>query len=171
MLDFRINEYDRDAALEYAHKWAYDRNPGYYDFSHIGGDCTNFASQVLYAGSGVMNFTPVYGWYYISLNNRTPSWTGVEFLFNYLIREKGAGPAARQVPVNQIIPGDLIQLSFNEEMIFGHTLVVVKAGTPADYSNILIATHTYDRDYYPLANYYWRHIRFMHIYGVIVQRF
>lgn len=28
------------------------RSPAYYDFSRIGGDCTNFASQGLYAGAG-----------------------------------------------------------------------------------------------------------------------
>lgn len=49
--------YDRKAAVEYARKWAYGRNPAYYDFSRLGGDCTNYASQCLYAGSDVMNYT------------------------------------------------------------------------------------------------------------------
>ena len=51
--------YDREAAVEYANKWAYGRNPRFYDFSQLGGDCTNFASQCIYAGSGIMNYTPV----------------------------------------------------------------------------------------------------------------
>ncbi len=42
----------------YAHLWAYGRNPRYYDYEGIGGDCTNFASQCIYAGAGVMNDTP-----------------------------------------------------------------------------------------------------------------
>ena len=54
--------YDRRAAVAYAHQWAYGRNPDFYDYEEIGGDCTNFASQCLYAGTGVMNFDPVYGW-------------------------------------------------------------------------------------------------------------
>ena len=70
-------QYDRNAAVNYAKNWAYRRNPQYFDFSDIGGDCTNFASQCLYAGAGIMNYTPVFGWFYISTNNRTPSWTGV----------------------------------------------------------------------------------------------
>ena len=57
--------YDRDAAVAYARRWALSRNPLYYDFEDIGGDCTNFASQCLFAGAGVMNFTPVTGWYYV----------------------------------------------------------------------------------------------------------
>ena len=41
--------YDRAAAVRYAHLWAYGRNPRYYDYESIGGDCTNFASQCIYA--------------------------------------------------------------------------------------------------------------------------
>ena len=59
--------YDRNAVVLYAHQWAYGRNPAFYDYEHLGGDCTNFASQCVFAGSGVMNFTPTFGWYYICL--------------------------------------------------------------------------------------------------------
>ena len=58
-----ISEYNRNAAYEYARKWAFKRNPAYYDFSEIGGDCTNFASQCIYAGAGVMNYTPTFGFF------------------------------------------------------------------------------------------------------------
>ena len=71
--------YDRKAAVEYARKWAYGRNPAYYDFSRLGGDCTNFASQCVYAGSDVMNYTPVVGWYYIGADNRTASNISIAF--------------------------------------------------------------------------------------------
>ena len=53
--------YNRAAAVAYAEKWAFSRNPEYYDFHGIGGDCTNFVSQCIYAGCGVMNYTPEYG--------------------------------------------------------------------------------------------------------------
>mgnify|MGYP003305005500 CR=1 FL=1 len=47
--------YDRDAVVNYARKWAMDRNPAYYDFEEIGGDCTNFASIFILAScSGVI---------------------------------------------------------------------------------------------------------------------
>ena len=29
--------YDRKAALRYAHKWAFGRNPAYYDYEELGG--------------------------------------------------------------------------------------------------------------------------------------
>ena len=82
-----ILPYDRGAAVRYAHRWAYDRNPAYYDFSELGGDCTNFASQCLYAGSGVMDHTPTFGWYYISGNQKSPSWSGVPYFYNFLTRK------------------------------------------------------------------------------------
>ena len=53
-----IIPYDREAAVRYAHRWAYGRNPRFYNFDELGGDCTNFASQYLYAGTGIMNYTP-----------------------------------------------------------------------------------------------------------------
>ena len=59
----RIIPYDRQAAASYAKEWAFGRNPKYYNFNNLGGDCTNFASQCIYAGAGVMNFTPTFGWY------------------------------------------------------------------------------------------------------------
>ena len=76
--------YNREKVIEYAKKWAYDRNPQYYDFDNVGGDCTSFASQCIYAGVKVMNYSKQNGWYYISGNNKSPSWSGVEFLYNFL---------------------------------------------------------------------------------------
>lgn len=157
--------YDRDKAVAYAHKWAFKRNPAYLDFENLGGDCTNFASQVIYAGSRIMNFTPVYGWYYISSYYRTASWTGVEYLYNFLVNNEGDGPFAEEVSVEDILPGDIIQLSFGGE-IFEHSPVVVRTGYPVSLNNILIAAHTYNQDNYPITNYNYSKIRFIHIIGV-----
>ena len=160
-----IIPYDRTDAVNYAHEWAFKRNPKYLDFSNIGGDCTNFCSQCLYAGSKVMNYKPTFGWYYRSSKDRTPSWTGVQYLYNFLVSNKGAGPYAREVPPHKIKQGDIIQLSFDGK-VFKHSLVTVKTGAIPNIYNIQIATHTYDRDYYHLSNYTFKKIRFLHIEGV-----
>ncbi len=47
--------YNRQAAVEYAEKWAFKRNPAYLNFDSLGGDCTNYASQCIFAGAKVMN--------------------------------------------------------------------------------------------------------------------
>ena len=158
--------YDRRAAVLYAHRWAYGRNPAFYDYENLGGDCTNFASQCIYAGSGIMNFTPTFGWYYIDANQKAPAWTGVPYLYNFLTREEQtAGPAARPCELADLHPGDLIQLSFNGTD-FRHSPVVVSVGHPAAPENVLIAAHSYDADDRPLSTYDYREIRFLTIFGV-----
>ena len=159
--------YDRAAAVRYAHTWAYGRNPAFYDYEKIGGDCTNFASQCVYAGSGIMNYTPTFGWYYINANNKAPAWTGVEFFYNFMTRkEESAGPVAVEAAIAQIQPGDVIQLSFDGEG-FQHTPVVVgiRRG-PTQPSDILVAAHSYDADNRPLDTYSYKGIRFLHFVGV-----
>ena len=163
-----LRPYDRQAAVEYAHRWAYFRNPNYYNFDELGGDCTNFASQCLYAGAGVMNFIPTFGWYYVNVNNRAPAWTGVEYFYRFMTRGEGTvGPVAEDVPISQILPGDVVQLSFSGES-WNHSPVVVAllrqpALQPAD---VLIAAHSYDADNRPLNTYDYKAIRFLHFIGV-----
>ena len=165
-MPIELAPYNRIAAVLYAHRWAYGRNPQFYDYETIGGDCTNFASQCLYAGGGIMNFTPDLGWYYIDSNNKAPAWTGVPYLYNFLTRrERSAGPVARPCDMEDVRPGDVIQLSFDGES-FRHTPVVVAQGPPASSENILIAAHTYDADHRPLSTYEYKDIRFLKIYGV-----
>ena len=150
MYNMEIKQYDRQAAVEYAKKWAFRRNPAYYNFNNLGGDCTNFASQCVFAGSGVMNYTPVYGWYYVSANNRTASWTGVEYFYNFLTgNNEGIGD------------GDIIQLG-RANGDFYHSPVVVgfSGGTP------LIAAHSYDAYNRPLTSYRFERVRYIHILGV-----
>lgn len=144
--------YNRDKAVAYAKQWAYSRNPEFYDFQELGGDCTNFASQVIYAGCGVMNYTPIYGWYYISLNNRSPSWTGVNQLYTFLTTNTAEGPRGKVVDLSEIENGDIIQLDFNGDSSFDHTPVVVDAGAGTP-ETILVAAHTNDAAWRPLSSY------------------
>lgn len=161
----RFSLYDRRAAVLYAHRWAYGRNPAFYDYEHLGGDCTNFASQCIYAGSGVMNYTPTYGWYYISVNNRAPAWTGVDELYRFLTTNRGAGPRAVVTDLSQIRDGDIIQLQFSQKTRFDHSPVVVDAGNGTPNS-ILVAAHSYDADCRPLSSYKYINIRPLHITNV-----
>ncbi len=155
--------YDRKKAVDYAHEHVFQPNPAFYDFSQLGGDCTNFASQCLYAGGGVMNFTPVFGWYYISLQNRAPAWTGVQFLYNFLMSNEGPGPYAEEVKIGDLLPGDLVQLSFNGEY-FQHTPVVVRAGNRPD--RLLLTARSVNSDNRPLSTYPYQLVRYIHIIDV-----
>ena len=161
----QVLPYNRENAVAYAHQWAFGRNPRYDDFEALGGDCTNFISQCLLAGGGRMNFEPVYGWYYVNLNRRSASWTGVEYLYNFLTRTKATtGPFVTKTEISEMVPGDIIQLRF-DGAAFTHSLLVVAVSEPVP-SGILISTHTYDSDIRALDTYYYTEARFLHIEGV-----
>lgn len=159
----RTIPYNRAAAVAYAERWALSRNPAYYDFENLGGDCTNFASQCIYAGCGVMNYTPVTGWYYITANNRTASWTGVEYLYRFLVNNQSVGPFARVVPYTEVQPGDVVQLG-NEGGHFYHSPVVVGV----IQNEIYVAAHTFDALWRPLSTYSFARLRCLHIEGARV---
>lgn len=160
-------EYDRETAVAYAKEWAYRRNPHYYDFSKIGGDCTNFVSQCIYAGGGVMNPVPTFGWYYYNLQNRAPAWTSVRYLHQFLTSNRGIGPYAEQVPAEKLLIGDLVQIRFLGAEDFGHTPIIVAITGKPLLENILVAAHSIDTDDRPLSSYLGvAEYRFLHILGI-----
>ncbi|MBQ6206461.1 MAG: amidase domain-containing protein [Oscillospiraceae bacterium] len=164
----RNGAYERGKAVAYAHKWAFGRNPAYYNFEGIGGDCTNFASQCVHAGGGVMNFTPTFGWYYVSAARRAPAWTGVIYFWNFLTRAgRSVGPVGKPCGLAELEPGDIIQLSF-DGATYQHNPIVVSVGRPAAPDNILVAAHTDDADNRPLSTYSFEKMRCLHITGVVL---
>ncbi len=152
--------YNRTMACAYAERWALARNPDYSSFDGMGGDCTNFVSQCLFAGCGVMNYTPETGWYFISLNDRAPAWTGVNPLYRFLTTNRGAGPYARPAPLSELLPGDIIQLG-NGSGSYYHSLLVLEASPYRVY----IAAHSQDALWRPLDSYRYRTLRCLHILG------
>ena len=156
----KTKQYNRNKAVTYAEKWAGARNPNYYNYEYLGGDCTNFISQCIFAGTGIMNYNKSNGWYYISANDKSHSWTGVEFLYNFLINNKSVGPFGKDVTRNEINIGDVIQLSFDGKK-FGHTLIVVNKIN----DKIYIATHTFDCYNRELDTYSYVKARFIKIEG------
>ena len=157
--------YDRENAVKYAQKWAYKRNPVYFDFENFGGDCTNFVSQCIYAGSGVMNYTPVFGWYYNSSYSRSPSWSGAEYLYNFLTTNKSVGPYAIDTQISNIEIGDVIQFGDENFKFYHSVLVTAIVGFPS-VETIYISTHSYDANLRALNTYIYENIRYIHIKGV-----
>ena len=154
-------EYLRNNAVEYARRWAFGRNPLFENYSGIGGDCTSFVSQSIYAGSCVMNYTPTFGWYYVSPTDRAPAWTGVEFLYNFLTQNEGVGPYGRETNAGGLVLGDVIQLG-NERGAWYHSLLVVGFSR----RSYLVAAHSDDSFERPLSTYNYYMARFIHIEGV-----
>ena len=164
----RVIEYDRNAAVAYARRWAFARNSDYFNFDMLGGDCTNFASQCLFAGVGVMNYAPDIGWFYRSIYDRAAAWTGVEYFYNFLIRNRegvgnGAGPFAEEVELDRLKIGDFVQFG-RATGDFYHTPIVVgfSGNTP------LLAAHTKDAFGRSIQSYSFEKARGIRILGARV---
>lgn len=153
--------YQREQALMYAERYAFSQNPVFGNFVGIGGNCTNFVSQCIYAGSCVMNYKATFGWYYISLNERAPAWTGVEFFYNFITQNKDVGPYGREASSDELEIGDVIQLGRTGEGYY-HTLLVVGF----DGEDILVAAQTDNAFARPLSSYTNDYARYIKILGV-----
>lgn len=160
--------YDRERAVAYATRWARGRNPLFYNFTGVGGDCTNFVSQSVLAGSCVMNFTPDFGWYYRSAENRAPAFTGVEYFWDFFTgapafaaANGGIGPFGREVERNEVDLGDVVQLG-DRTGDFYHTLII----TAIMGEEIFVSAHSNDVYNRPLSAYDAPLARFLHIEGV-----
>lgn len=155
-----MSYFNRQNVITYAHKWAMARNPAYYSFDKIGGDCTNFVSQAIFAGCGKMNYEKMFGWYYIDLNERSPSWTGVGFLYKFLLNNKSSGPYGAEADCDSVEVGDIVQLDFGAG--FAHSAVIVYKKD----QEIRVAAHSFDCDNKLLSDYSYSNVRFIHIEGV-----
>lgn len=147
--------YNRERAVEYAKRWALSRNPLFVDFTGIGGNCTNFVSQAIYAGLCVMNDTPDFGWYYIDASDRAPAWSGVDYFYDYFTGNPeftqangGVGPFGAEVPEQEAMLGDAVQLA-REDGTYYHTLVI----TGFDGDEILVSAQSNDALDRPLSSY------------------
>ncbi|MDR0397479.1 MAG: amidase domain-containing protein [Oscillospiraceae bacterium] len=160
--------YDRESAVRYARRWALSRNPEYASFDKLGGDCTNFASQCVFSGSGIMNYTPDVGWFYKSILNRSAPWSGVLYLYQFLTNNQGPGPYGRNMPLFMAKPGDIIQLNIDGER-FEHSTVVVSTGKQPAPDSIIVAAHSKDTDGKKLSEYEYAALRLIHIEGVRTQ--
>ena len=109
-----------------------------------------------------MNYTPVTGWYYHSVSDRSAAWTGVEYLYKFLTNNRSVGPFAKLANKNEIMVGDIVQLGRNDSNFY-HSPVVT-AVTPT----ILVAAHSFDTLDRPLDSYIYDRIRYIHIEGVRV---
>ena len=155
--------YNKQKTIEYATFWWNKRNPNFYNFDTLGGDCTNFISQCLLAGGIEMNTSKNSGWHYYSLTNRTPSWTGVEEFFNFSVNNKTSfGPKIKVVTISEVEVGDIVQLMQNKTR-FNHNLLITKIDGINNLTNIKVTCHTNDALNKSLADYFFKKIRFLKI--------
>lgn len=160
--------YQRERAVEYARRWALSRNPLFTDFTGRGGNCTNFVSQCILAGSCVMNRTPDFGWYFASEADRAPAWSSVEYFYDFMtgtpafaMRNGGVGPYAVEVPMGRVLPGDAVQYA-DAEGDWYHTVIVSKV----ENGEIYVCAHSDDSLDRPISSYNFAKARYLQIQGV-----
>jgi hypothetical protein len=160
-------EYNRAGAVAYARRWALERNPLFINFAGRGGDCTNFVSQCIYAGTCQMNFTTDFGWYYVTELDRAPAWSSVEFFYDFMTGDPaftssngGIGPYGMEVDSTRAVEGDVVQLA-DEDGDFYHTLII----SGFSEGQTLVCAHTNDALDKPLSSYNFSSLRYIHIEG------
>lgn len=148
--------YNREAAVAYADRYCGVAVPGtsgrynqrYRDFTFLGGDCTNFVSQVLADGqAGGLPTHP--GWSYRN-GNPTPAWVQADAFVRHMlqtgrVRCLHRGTIAEVEPsLDRLLPGDLIAVE--EKGTIEHLMVVVGK----DHRGIpLVDSHSADRYHVP----------------------
>ena len=83
-----FRRFNSNNAIAYARKYALEYNSNYIDFNDMGGDCTNFISQCLYAGGIPLSST------WTPYSN---TWLRVNELRNYLINNGYANRQAQKL--------------------------------------------------------------------------
>ncbi len=118
-----------------------------------------------------MDFTPDFGWYYRSSDDRAPAWTSVAFFYDFLTEQPlfasenaGIGPFGHEARARELEVGDFIQLA-DEAGDYYHTLII----TGFEPNDILVCAHTDDALNRRLSTYNYASLRFIHIDGVRVE--
>lgn len=133
-LDFNIDE-----ACTYAETYALNPNPNYKSFEGIGGDCTNFISQILYAGG----FKKTQTW-----KPYTNAWIRVEDIYSYLTSHKLGDKLPDDTYLDR---GCLIQFYIPAIGKFFHNGFITYK---LENNDCLYCCHSYNKLNYPLSEIY-----------------
>jgi len=157
--------YDRQAALSYMTTYCAYRNPGWYAYDDYGGNCVNFASQVLLAGGIPMDYQGDAQWYWGSTGYLDLSFINVESFLEYARKNVGYGLVADiEATFTTGEVGDLLIFGTNSDrhaaLISG--VVTDDEGRFVDY---LVCCNTTNYRNFPANAYYYTHQRLVKIYG------
>jgi hypothetical protein len=158
--------YNRTNAVAYADKYAgaawgagndHRYNKKYTDYTHLGGDCTNFASQVIGDAEGG-NLPMTSGWYYRSKQGGSESWVRTDSFKGFLLYS-GYGRLIARGSFNQVLrpnarfqhgafammqPGDLITYELKGDV---DHFCILTGRDPKGYP--LVNSHSGDRFHVP----------------------
>ena len=149
--------YNRIKAINYAKQYVFNYNPNFYNFSSVGGDCTNFVSQCVHAGDILMDYSSN-GWFYTNSYTRSPAWTSVEDFWNYGIKQKNF--KLKEVNLKQVELGDVVQFYNTYTKKYYHMVIITKIIEPVSLKNILVTSHDNNAYNKSLIEYNIQNFRF-----------
>lgn len=158
--------YDRAAAYDYLMAYCDERNPAWYAYDDVGGNCMNFGSQVLLAGGIPEDEKGDEEWYWDGQNDLDLSWINVGRFYDYCRKNDGFGLVAdTEAGYYTGEVGDVLIVGFNGD--HRHTTIISdivkdKAGNTVDY---LISCNTTNYRDFPASAYYYTFHRLVKIYG------
>lgn len=170
-----LDRYSRRNAVDYALTYALHPNPEYRYFlvaGNLGGDCSNFISQCLYAGGAPMDFGSQRPWWYKksprgNMNDTwSISWAVAHSLYWCLkVRNelKLPGLKGEEVPDDSLMQlGDVIQFEDFNGMVY-HSGIVTSFAVEGGRKVPLISHHTYNAINVPYTEHSAKKIHFMKI--------
>lgn len=158
--------YDREAALRYMYDHIDVRSSSYYAYDRDGGNCMNFASQVLLSGGIPLDNSGSAVWYYYDRGNLSLPWINVGRFFEYARDNTGFGLSA-SVGLNYYTGevGDLLILGVDG----GHNHTTIISGLVRDESgavvDYLISCNTTNCRDFPASAYYYTSHDLIKIWG------
>lgn len=134
--------YNRLQVVEYANRWWNSANPAFLTFEV---DCTNFASQCIFAGNAPMIYTGKrdLGWWYVGMEHQQElwsfSWAVAHALQNYAINSSSGFHGTLVESPQQLELGDMISYDWDGDGRFTHSAIVTYKD---DYGMPLVNAHT-----------------------------
>jgi hypothetical protein len=136
--------FQREAAVDYAVRWALERNPQYPDYSSSnggGGDCTNFVSQVMHAGGWPMVLRGFSLAWWANADDSGRLWRVAD---ECIVFAKGIG-RLKECARHELDLADLVTMNPPDTRIY-HILII----TAKQQGELLYSQHSTDRLHRPL---------------------
>jgi hypothetical protein len=167
MLQAAARKYNRANAVAYADKYAggawgaennHQYNKIYRDYTYLGGDCTNFASQVIGDAAEGGNLPMTSGWYYLFKQGGSESWVRTDSFKSFLLYS-GYGRLVTRGYFNEVLrpssrfqngafalmqPGDVIAYEMQGDV---DHFCILTGRDPKGYP--LVNSHSGDRYHVP----------------------
>jgi Putative amidase domain len=135
----RSSIYSANAAVAYAAEWALKTNPNYPNFSlpNLGGDCTNFVSQVLRTGGWELtktrSETAVTSWFVAydkptKVFTKSQTWSVANGLHQRLVKDRQELNTRILPSINSLKVGDVVFMVNKATGLAHHAMVVTKVG-------------------------------------------